>query len=94
MRYCEVATHGYGDCCLRGTCRTSPPEPGRVSSCPECGEEHASDLSVQHNDLVAIMAALGISDYARPYSSHAVVHREVLPAIKQLRHDREHPYGD
>jgi hypothetical protein len=37
-----------------------------------------------HRDLVAIMHALGIEDYARPYSSHEVVHREVIPAIERL----------
>ena len=37
-----------------------------------------------HRDLVAILGALEISDHARPYSSHDVVHREVLPAIQRL----------
>jgi hypothetical protein len=37
-----------------------------------------------HRDLVAILHALGISDHARPYSSHEVVQREVIPAIERL----------
>lgn len=49
--------------------------------CPECGGHE----DAPHDDLREILLALGISDCARPYSSHAVVHREVLPAIKRLR---------
>jgi len=44
-----------------------------------------SDADIIHADLTAIMEALGISTHARPYSSHEVVQREVLPAINRLR---------
>ena len=43
-----------------------------------------NEMDQVHADLVAIMAALGIKDYARPYSSHEVVHREIIPAITAL----------
>jgi hypothetical protein len=52
-----------------------------AATCPECGGH--SDLP--HDDIRAIMLALDISDHARPYSTHAVVHREILPAIRRLR---------
>lgn len=42
-----------------------------------------------HADLVAILAALGIGDHARPYSSHEVVQREVLPAIRAALAENE-----
>lgn len=40
-----------------------------------------------HRDLVAILGALGLGDHARPYSSHEVVHHEVLPAIQRLKQE-------
>jgi hypothetical protein len=48
--------------------------------------EHADrERDIVQADLRQIMAALGIADYARPYSSHEVVRREVIPAIASLR---------
>lgn len=47
--------------------------------------ERLHEQDVIHADLVAILAALDISDHARPYSPHEVVQREVLPAIRALR---------
>jgi len=38
-----------------------------------------------HEDLCAILRELGLSDGARPYSAHDVVHRDILPAIRRLR---------
>lgn len=43
------------------------------------------ERALVHADMVKIMAALGISDHARPYSPHEVVQREILPAIRALR---------
>lgn len=44
-----------------------------------------SEREAVHQDLRAILLALGSGDQARPYSSHEVVQREVLPAITALR---------
>jgi hypothetical protein len=44
---------------------------------------------VVHEDLRQILLALGLGDHARTYSSHEVVQREILPAIRQL-HLRQH----
>lgn len=38
-----------------------------------------------HQDIVAILGALGIGDHARPYSTHEVVVREIIPEIEALR---------
>lgn len=46
--------------------------------------DYEQQLDAVHNDLVSVLAALGIGDHARPYSSHEVVVREVLPAIERL----------
>jgi hypothetical protein len=42
-------------------------------------------LDQVHDDLAAILRALGIGDHARPISSHEVVVTEVLPRAKHLR---------
>ena len=47
--------------------------------------EQRAERDAVHADLVAILAALGIGDHARPYSSHDVVQREILPAIAAAR---------
>jgi len=47
-------------------------------------DRYAVQMNLVHADLVAIMTALGIGDHARPYSSHEVIHREVIPAIWKL----------
>jgi hypothetical protein len=41
-------------------------------------------LDQVHDDLAAILRALGLGTHARPISSHDVVVQEVLPAIKHL----------
>lgn len=47
-------------------------------------DDFGRQMDTVHTDLVAIMSALGIGDHARPYSSHEVIHREVIPAIWRL----------
>lgn len=42
-------------------------------------------MSAHQEDVRDMLAALGISDHARPYSPHEVVRREILPAIERLR---------
>lgn len=37
------------------------------------------------DDVRALLVALGLGTHARPYSAHAVIHREVLPALRALR---------
>ena len=41
-------------------------------------------MDTAHQDIVDILNALGIGDHARPYSTHEVVQREILPAIRSL----------
>lgn len=57
-------------------------EPHPASECVEPGTDPAD---VAYDDLTLILVALGLGTHARPYSWHAVVHREVLPAIAKLR---------
>lgn len=38
-------------------------------------------------DIRAVAVALGLGGHARPYSAHAVVHREILPAVQRVRED-------
>lgn len=47
--------------------------------------ERRAERDAVRADLVAILAALGIGDHARPYSAHDVVQREILPTIAALR---------
>jgi hypothetical protein len=35
-------------------------------------------------DIRALAVALGLGGHARPYSAHAVIHREILPALLAL----------
>jgi hypothetical protein len=58
-------------------------ESGRV--CPVCTEYHRSESDVEHEDFAAILNGLGLGDHARPISRHAIVHREILPALRRLR---------
>ena len=53
--------------------------------CPVCTEYHFDSQDAAHSDLAAILRELGLGDYARPISSHAVVREEVLPAIRRLK---------
>lgn len=46
---------------------------------------HRAQQEAVHADLTAILNELRLGDHARPYSSHDVVQREVLPAIRALR---------
>lgn len=48
-------------------------------------EDYARQMDTVYTDLVAIMDELGIGNHARPYSSHEVIHREVIPTIRRLR---------
>lgn len=47
-----------------------------ATDCPECGGHQ----DLPHDDIAAILLALDLGDHARPISTHAVVHREILPA--------------
>ena len=57
---------------------------GRV--CDVCGDDHSRQTSedVAHEDFAAILRALNLGDHARPTSRHAIVHDEILPAIRGL----------
>jgi hypothetical protein len=66
-----------------GSCACDIREPHPASECTVPGQP--SD-EVFLRDVMDLCAALGIGIHARPYSAHAVIHREVLPAIKGL-HD-------
>lgn len=50
----------------------------------ECVAPWKTPTEVQQDDVRAILAALHLGDHARPYSPHAVIHREILPAIRNL----------
>jgi hypothetical protein len=65
-----------------GTCACDTTELHPVSECVRPGTP--SD-EVVHEDVRAMVKALGLGEHARPYSAHAVVHREVLPALERLR---------
>lgn len=47
-----------------------------------------------HQDMVDILNALGLGDYARPISTHEVVQTEILPAIRELRNPTADPCPD
>ena len=51
----------------------------------ECVAPWETSVDVQQRDMAALLKACGLSDHARPHSPHAVLHREVLPAIADLR---------
>lgn len=63
-------------------------ESGRI--CDICGADHhhADWRDVAHDDIAAILRSLDLGDHARPISTHAVVHEEILPAIRNLRGPR------
>ena len=64
------------------TCDTREPHP--VSECVLPGQTNDEIFT---EDVRAIAEALGLGSHARPYSAHAVVHREILPALA-ARHPR------
>lgn len=51
----------------------------------ECIPSWRTPTEVQQEDVRLILDALGLPTSARPYSPHAVVHRDILPAIDDLR---------
>jgi hypothetical protein len=65
------------------TCDTREPHPAS-----ECTTPGVSANEIFADDVRALLVALGIGTHARPYSAHAVVHREILPAIATLRRVR------
>ena len=65
-----------------GTCTCDTTEQHPVSECVAPGQ---TTEDVQQSDLRSLLLALGLSSHARPYSPHAVIHRDVLPAIRSLQ---------
>lgn len=59
-------------------------ESGRL--CDACGKDHSRENAsdVEHDDFALILDALGLGSHARPKSRHAIVHTEILPAIREL----------
>jgi hypothetical protein len=62
--------------------------------CPACGQivryeggqrVPAGSTETAHADVTAILDALGLGTYARPYSMHEVVQREILPALDRIK---------
>lgn len=51
----------------------------------ECVRPGTDPYDVVHDDITWILKALGLGTHARTYSSHSLVHREILPAIAKLR---------
>ena len=51
----------------------------------ECVPYGMAEAEIVYGDVRAILRALDLGEHARPYSAHAVIHREVLPAISALR---------
>ena len=47
----------------------------------ECIPPWKTPTDVQQDDLRALLVALGLGDHARSYSAHAVIHRDILPAL-------------
>ena len=45
----------------------------------------ADDGDVLHADLCELLNALGLGAYARPYSAHEVMQREIIPAARAYR---------
>ena len=70
-----------------GSCVCDTTEQHPVSECLVPGQ---SDDETRTDDVRAIAVALGLGGHARPYSAHAVVHREILPAIRNLMADQCH----
>ena len=66
-----------------GTCTCDTRETHPASECVVPGESSEETFARDVRDL---LAALGLGVHARPYSAHAVVHREILPALRGL-HD-------
>ena len=64
-----------------GFCACNTTEQHPVSECVRPG---ASTDEVIAADVRAVLDALGLGTHARPYSAHGVVHRDILPAIRQL----------
>ena len=58
---------------------------GRI--CDVCGADHhdQDQRDVIHDDIAAILRELDLGDHARPISTHAVVHDEILPSIRLLQ---------
>jgi hypothetical protein len=55
--------------------------------CDICGADHHAEdpREVIHDDIAAVLRELELGDHARPVSTHAVVHDEILPTIRRLR---------
>lgn len=66
-----------------GNCACDTREAHPASECTVPGQ---SNDEVYLRDVMQLCAALGLGLHARPYSAHAVIHREVLPTIRGL-HD-------
>ncbi|SNR32879.1 hypothetical protein [Blastococcus mobilis] len=64
-----------------GTCGCDTRETHPAS---ECVAPWESPEDVMQNDVRALLLAVGLSPHARPYSPHAVIHRELLPALHSL----------
>jgi hypothetical protein len=64
-----------------GTCACDTRESHPVSECVVPGQPNDE---VYLRDVMQIVAVLGLGVHARPYSAHAVIHREVLPALLAL----------
>ena len=64
-----------------GNCACDSLEWHPVSECIPPGQTNDETFT---EDVRALAVALGLGDHARPYSAHAVVHRELLPAIRSL----------
>lgn len=47
-----------------------------------CISQWNAEREAIHADIVEILDALGLGDHARPYSTHEVVQREILPRIR------------
>ena len=65
-----------------GTCACDTTERHPVSECTRPG---VTTDEVAADDVRALLDALGLGTHARPYSAHAVIHRDVLPALAGLR---------
>ena len=66
-----------------GTCTCDTRETHPVTECVPPGQ---SAEETWWGDVRDLLVVLGLGDHARPYSPHAVIHREILPVLRGL-HD-------
>lgn len=65
-----------------GNCACDTREPHPASECTVPGQP---DSEVFLRDVMQLCEALALGLHARPYSPHAVIHREILPVLRAMQ---------